>query len=192
MTTFTTAESGISAIYVGYFGRAGDPSGMRYWTNQMQAGVMTISQIAASFSVQVEAVKRYSWLANDRHDPGSVEEFINGVYQDLLRRNADPGGLAYWTAQLQARAGDPQAIGRFILDLISGASGHDDATITNKVVVANYFTSQFANSRLTWDSKVSAEAAAAVTNATSDFSSVKNVEAAVDSYISHRLSTLAP
>ena len=43
----------IEVIYLGYFGRAGDPGGVNYWLNDLQSGG-SLQSISASFSVQVE------------------------------------------------------------------------------------------------------------------------------------------
>ena len=41
MTTFTTPVNQVSSLYVGYFGRAGDPSGENYWIGQLNSGAIT-------------------------------------------------------------------------------------------------------------------------------------------------------
>ena len=189
MTVFSTVEGGVSALYVGYFGRAGDPAGARYWSDQLYKGVMTLPQIAASFSVQTEAVTRYPFLAGNRSDSTGIENFINGIFQDLLCRDADSGGLAYWAAQLHGRAGDAEALGAFIVDVISGAIGYDDATITNKVMVATYFTDAFAKSSLQWNADASLQAKTIVTETTNDLTSVTKGKAAADAYLLARSST---
>ena len=66
MTVFADAYSQVESIYVGYFGRAGDPSGANYWIQQRAAGVPQAA-IAASFAVQPEAVSKYPYLANPDH-----------------------------------------------------------------------------------------------------------------------------
>jgi hypothetical protein len=37
------------ALYIGYFGRAGDPGGVAYWVTQLNAGIMSEASTAASF-----------------------------------------------------------------------------------------------------------------------------------------------
>jgi len=60
MATFTTAQHIVESLYVGYFGRAGDPAGTNYWAGLLNSGQMTTAQIASSFSVQSEATAKES------------------------------------------------------------------------------------------------------------------------------------
>src|SRR5262245_52141373 len=90
VTTFTTPLNQVSSLYVGYFGRAGDPNGESYWIGQLNAGTVTLSQIAASFSVQPEATAKYPYLANPNiGDPGT---FVDQVYQNMFNHTADAAG----------------------------------------------------------------------------------------------------
>jgi hypothetical protein len=143
MTSFATAFSQVESLYVGYFGRAGDPAGANYWIGVLNAGALTLGQVAASFAVQPEATTKYPYLA----DPNVADPvaFIEQIYRNLFNHAADPAGLAYWAAQLQAASGNPQAIGQFILNVISGAIAADNLAITNKVDVAQDFTTQDVN-----------------------------------------------
>lgn len=61
-----------------------------------------------------------------------ITSFIQSVYADLFNRAADAAGLAYWENYLTAKIGIPQAVGAFILNVISGAQRTDQTTITNK------------------------------------------------------------
>ena len=104
----TNAER-VQALFIGYFGRAAEPEGLDYWVGQLNSGTLTYGQIAASFSVQSEAKSQYSFLANQ--NGADADAFVNQVYTNLFNRAADAPGLAYWSSQLEARQGDPQAIG---------------------------------------------------------------------------------
>ena len=49
--------------------------------------------------------------------PAVATAFVNDLYQDVLFRGADPGGLAFWTGQLQAQlpgGGGGSAFGGFL------------------------------------------------------------------------------
>ena len=146
MATVFSGEQAIEALYVGYFGRAGDPSGTNYWVGQLNAG-LSISQIAASFAVQPEATSMYSYLANPNVGGTAAQtQFINQVYQDLFNHAPDAAGLAYYSAQLTAANGNPQAVGQFIINVETGAQGTDATILQNKVTVAQYFTDNLATS----------------------------------------------
>jgi Domain of unknown function (DUF4214) len=136
------------ALYVGYFGRAGDPQGTKFWTSVLDSD-FSIQQEAASFSVQAESQALYPFLANPLGATESqIATFIESVYQDLFNRSPDVNGLAYWTNFLNANLGNPEAVGSFILDVISGAqnsaAGLDQTTIHNKIAVADWLTNAFA------------------------------------------------
>jgi hypothetical protein len=137
------------ALYIGYFGRAGDPNGANFWTSALNSG-FTIQQEAASFSLQAEAQALYPFLANSLGaTQDQIETFIASVYQDLFNRSPDAEGLAYWTNFLNSNLGNPQAVGSFILDVIYGAqntaAGLDQTTIANKIAVADWLTKAFAS-----------------------------------------------
>lgn len=135
----------IQALYVGYFGRGGDPDGYHYWLRNLLDGTNTLDQIAASFSVQPEAKAEYQFL-NGNATVSNISSFIDQVYNNLFNRSADADGKAYWTAQLQAAIGNPDAVGKFILQVIGGAQGNDILTINNKVAAATNLLNAVENS----------------------------------------------
>ena len=124
-----TAVFDLQKIYIGYFGRAADPSGLDYWLGRYNAG-MSLVDIAASFAVQQESREMYTYLALPALGVG-VENFLNAVYLNLFNRELDTEGRNYWSSQL---AGG-KAVGRVIIDIISGAQGDDALIIANKVSV---------------------------------------------------------
>lgn len=150
-----TVQEDITKIYIGYFGRAGDPEGFNYWIGEATDGgdgpggrpPLSLREIAASFSVQPESTSLYPFLANPL--VADSTNFITQVYQNLFNRNPDAEGLAYWKGELAAAAGDPQAVGAMIINIISGAQnsadGQDRTTIDNKVEVGLDWVQSTAN-----------------------------------------------
>src|SRR5258708_33410512 len=138
MTTFASLKDQVESLYVGYFGRTDDGSGASYWVNQIESGAMTLAKVAESFAVQPEALAKYSYLSAP--STGSPTDFVSQVYHQLFNHDADAAGLAYWTAQLTAASGSPQAISQFIGNVISGATGADDTAMKNKVDVPQVVT----------------------------------------------------
>ncbi len=180
MTTFTSVFSQVESLYVGYFGRAGDPAGENYWVSQVSSGALTLSQVASSFSAQPESVAKYPYLANP--GAGDPNAFVDQVYQNLFNRLADTAGKAYWVGQLQAAQGNPSAIGAMILNIISGAIGVDDTTITNKVDVASDFTIEASNSGTTWTNGVASQSATEISATNNTAASVTAAKLATDAY----------
>ena len=120
-------------LYIASFNRAPDAVGLDYWAAQFSGG-MSLSQIAASFFVQPETVAAYPVGQ-------STQTFVNPVYQNVLGRQADTGGLNYWVGQLQSGA---VAQNNFLLAIINGAlaptGGSTDAQyLTNKELVGGHF-----------------------------------------------------
>ncbi len=177
MTTFTTPLNQVESLYVGYFGRAGDPGGVNYWIGQLNAGQASLTSIAASFALSAEAQARYPYLAAPSiGDPG---QFVDQVFRNLFNHLPDMPGRIYWVTQLDAAQGNPQAVGAMILDIISGASGLDSTTITNKVDVAADFSSKAANG-MTWSSGAAAQSSAEIATVDSTAASVTAAKAATD------------
>jgi len=81
----------VTRLYLGYFSRLPDAAGLAYWVGQRQAGV-TLSQISAVFARSEEFQQRYGGTT----DVG----FIVLVYQHVLERMPDDGGLAFWAQKL--------------------------------------------------------------------------------------------
>ncbi len=191
MSTFTNAEAQIQALYVGYFGRAGDPAGMNYWLSQYDAG-MSIAAIAASFSVQTEATNLYPFLKNPLVDDAAHDNaaaFINSVFEDLFNRGenaiVDPTGFAYWLARVVGAASNPQAIGQIIEDIISGATGVDNTTLQNKVTVGDFFTNDLAGSTQPYVGNAINISQSSVGNTTSDPTTVTTQETVITNFINN-------
>ena len=184
MVTFTTPINQIESLYVGYFGRAGDPAGVNYWINSQFffPNPLSPSQIAVAFSQSAEARNKYPYLANPNlGDPG---QFVDQVYQNLFNHPADPAGKAYWVGQLQAAKGDHIVVGQFILNVISGATGLDAITLGNKVVVAADFTTKAGNAGTLWDERAAAQSSSEISAVDDTSASVDAARAATDAFIS--------
>ena len=156
---FTAAQ--VEQLYVGYFGRAGDPAGVQYWVNNLNQGQITFIAVSASFSVQPEALAKYPFLVAP--SSGTVATFINQVYQNLFNHAPDAAGLAFWSATLNANLGNPGAVGGFIANVISGATGADLTAENAKFAVATDFTTQATNAGTTWNATVQAQSASEIT-----------------------------
>lgn len=181
MTTFTTTNTQLESLYVGYFGRAADPAGLQYWTNQLNSGAMTLGRISASFATQSEAIAKYPYLASPTiSDPTT---FVNSVYNQLFGHAPDTAGLAYWVAQLNANKGSPAAVGQMILNIISGATGTDDTVVRNRVDVATDFTSQASNAGTTFNAAAQAQSSAEIATVNDTAASVTAAKAATTAYI---------
>ncbi|WP_306396770.1 DUF4214 domain-containing protein [Telluria beijingensis] len=84
-------EAAIASLYETTFGRAADASGLKFWFDRARDG-LTLEEIADAFT----QVAEFEDIA-ERND----EEFVNALYQQTFGRDADDGGLAFWTNQLE-------------------------------------------------------------------------------------------
>ena len=72
----TTPEQQVEAMYVAYFGRAGDVAGTNFWTTNLETG-QTIDDVAMNFSKSPEAETLYPFLASPATATGSdIHNFI--------------------------------------------------------------------------------------------------------------------
>ena len=90
-----TAAS-VARLYWGALGRSPDGGGLAGWTNAVESGQISLTQAAAGFVGSAEFQATYGSLDNSA--------FVNLLYQNVLERGADPGGLASWVSQLDGGA----------------------------------------------------------------------------------------
>ncbi len=81
----------VSRLFLAYFMRIPDTSGLQFWINEKLNG-KTINTISDSFAASTEFINTYGSLDNTA--------FVNLVYSNLFNRTADTGGFNYWKGQL--------------------------------------------------------------------------------------------
>lgn len=177
-----STRTDIINLYIGYYNRAPDVDGLNYWIGRAEAG-MSLAAIAASYSVQVESVANYPYLADPANS--SPTDFIKTVYQNLFNREPDTEGLTYWSEQLANAAGNPDAIGAMIINIISGAKTAPDSTILeNKRTVADDWATNLASSSSsTYDAAATASAKSILSTVTADTSTVDAAKAQTTTFI---------
>lgn len=79
----------VDSYYNQFFGRSADPEGRQFWIDEMLAGATEEDTMAAFMTTQ-------EYLESN----ATNEEFVRAVYQDVLNRDADTGGLIFWTEAL--------------------------------------------------------------------------------------------
>ena len=122
----------LQQLYIAYFSRPCDPSGLDYWTKQ---GISR-SDFAANMYLQPEFKNVNGSL--------SIEYQVNQIYLNLFNRDADPEGLLYWTTQIIKGSLQLASIAN---DLIWAAEnnpgGSDDSTtLSNKTNAAIAYTAK--------------------------------------------------
>tara|TARA_B100000700_G_C15025562_1_gene847950 strand:+ start:563 stop:2338 length:1776 start_codon:yes stop_codon:yes gene_type:complete len=97
VTGLNTDSGEMFRLYNAAFARFPDASGLEYWINQYSSGVDDERAVASSFLASEEFKERYG-------DNVSDATYVNNLYQNVLGRDADTGGLNYWLGQLNSGA----------------------------------------------------------------------------------------
>jgi hypothetical protein len=187
----------LELIYIGYFGRAADPGGFTFWTNQdseAQAGgqsaALALTNIANSFTPQPETIALYPFLANSSSLVGTtnpallagLQNLVNQIFENEFGHAATDNG--FWAGQV---VNGDVGVGALALAIANGATGADATTITNKITVGLDFTTRTGGAGLGETSPLSpgylSEAKLVVGVTTSDPASIPTAEALTTQFI---------
>jgi len=84
----------IIRLYQAFFAREPDQEGFTFWSNALSNQGFSLSRVAQSFSGSEEFIDTYGSLDND--------QFIELVYQNVLGREPDASGFAYWQGAMSS------------------------------------------------------------------------------------------
>lgn len=85
----------IFRLYCAGLGRFPDESGLEYWIDRATTGGLSLEQVAEHHLTSPE------WASLD---VDSEEKFVSELYRNVLGREAEVEGFAFWTARLNAGA----------------------------------------------------------------------------------------
>ena len=125
----TEYTNSIQQLYVAYFGRPAETTGLAYWEANVAASNGDTSAISAAFSRSPEYLATY---ANK-----SPVEIVNAIYVNLFGRPAEFEGLTFWAGKLENKEAD---ISTIIAAIVGGASAGDQEVFENKGKAAAAFT----------------------------------------------------
>ncbi|MCK0151304.1 DUF4214 domain-containing protein [Marivita sp. S6314] len=134
VSTLTDADMlAFSELYVAYFNRAPDAAGLLYWGSRLADG-MSMDDIAREFFDQPETQALYGTT-------GGTAQFVTAVYSNILGRDPDDVGFAYWVDTLNSGAVDRA---EFIVAMLGGAkastgSASDAQYLETKAEIGAYF-----------------------------------------------------
>ncbi|HMJ77761.1 MAG TPA: DUF4214 domain-containing protein [Iamia sp.] len=114
-------------LYMASFDRAPEPAGLDYWNHKLELGQTTLSKISAFFVKSAEYQATYGNTTN--------QKFVTIVYQNVLEREPEAAGLAYWKGRL-----DQGTITRGNLMIGFSESAEGKALVKGEVVVADVWT----------------------------------------------------
>jgi len=120
----------LQELYVAYFGRAADPTGLDYWT---ETGITTAA-FAANMYAQPEFENEYG--------SKSVANQVNQIYKNLFDREADVDGLTYWTQQINLGVLELAEIAVHLVYAAQNNEGseEDKTALTNRTNAAIAYT----------------------------------------------------
>ncbi|NBQ87921.1 MAG: DUF4214 domain-containing protein, partial [Betaproteobacteria bacterium] len=142
MAVTAAQRTQVSQFYVALFGRAPDAEGLGYWTGQLDGGT-TPQQVANTMFGVAPARGYYPDVTN-------FNQIIGSFYRNVLGRDADAGGLAYWVGELTAAKGDFGVIVVRMIDIVANYAGTSDPVLNqagmdsknlfnNRTSVAQYY-----------------------------------------------------
>jgi len=122
----------LQELYIAYFGRAADPTGLDYWT---ESG---ISQ--AAFAANMYAQNEFKSVYGAK----SVEAQVNQIYKNLFDREADVTGLTYWTQEINLGNLKVAEIATHLIFAAQNNSGSeaDKTALTNRTTAAVAYTAE--------------------------------------------------
>lgn len=97
--TEVSLESKITGLYVAFFNRAADQEGLDYWTSRGEAAQQrgdstsdVLMELSRGFSRHPSFGRNYEGMNN--------HEFVEAIYRNVLGREGDSEGIAYWAREL--------------------------------------------------------------------------------------------
>ncbi|WP_161864697.1 DUF4214 domain-containing protein [Pseudomonas yangonensis] len=160
--------SDLQQLYIGYFGRAADQAGLNFWLDAINSGGLSLDNVHTAFVNSDEYNAQYEGM--------TVSEKVAAVYENVLGRVADEAGLEFWTNAINTGLITEDQL---IEGLLSGLSANDAAIISNKIVVANYYTSAKGDAYVEASKAESADILAGVDATVASVSAALNDVAAV-------------
>lgn len=163
----------VQKMYISYYGRPGDPGGVDFWADQLESAGGDLANIIDAFGNSNEYDSRFGSLSN--------AELVNNIFIQLLGRDADAEGLAFYSAGLDAEEFTLASIALNIADgILAGTS--DASTYANKLAVAVAFTEAIAESDADYGGD-EIDAAVALLSAVDSTDDLDEALAAVDELI---------
>jgi hypothetical protein len=102
-------------LYQATFNRTPDAAGLGYWINAVDKGANIITNVAASFIQSPEFVAKYG------SNPSNAS-YVDNLYQNVLHRAGESGGVAYWNQQLNTGAATKAFVLEQFATLAEGAA----------------------------------------------------------------------
>ncbi|MES2185235.1 MAG: DUF3616 domain-containing protein [Pseudomonadota bacterium] len=145
--TAPTSQQQVAALYAGLLGRAADPGGLAFWSQQLDKG-LSIDGLVDGMLASAEAVQLFG--------NASSAAFVTALYQSAFGRAPEAAGLQYWATILASAGTDTHnarsdLVQQMLTPLLSGAPANaDQQAFANRTDASLYFA-QNANFTVTLD-----------------------------------------
>ncbi len=152
-------QNTIVGLYILYFDRAPDPSGLAFW----QAQDLSAEQIAESFAATAEAQAVYPYLASPTLADPTL--FITEIYQNAFGLVPDAEGLTFWLNYLATPGVN---FATLPLVIAQNASGDGAIALQNRADVALDFTRGIVDANIPFDTAVGETSSSIINTVTAD------------------------
>ena len=132
-TVRSLSQAGIDKLvdlYVEINQRAPDSIGLIFWGARVATGE-TIKDVASVFLNSSEGQANYSSSL-------TTQQFVNAAYQSAYNRNADQGGLDYWSSMIDSGKMTRSDLFVYLSDASDAST--DGKTLINKMNAGGYFS----------------------------------------------------
>lgn len=119
----------VQQLYVAYFSRPADPSGLQYWEGVVAQNNGSTAAVSAAFSQSPEYTAAFAGMNNN--------QIVNQIYLNLFGRSAEPAGLNFWSYALDTGR---MTVSNAVTAIAAGAQGSDMTAYNDKVAGATSFT----------------------------------------------------
>ncbi|MES2297186.1 MAG: DUF4214 domain-containing protein [Pseudomonadota bacterium] len=136
----------VQHLYIAYFGRAADPAGLAYWAAWCRKSLVPtdmpgfaraygqnagVTLLMDEFGKSAESRALYT---------GDNDAFLNAIYHNVLSRDADAGGKAWWLDKIERGVLTRPLAAAYIM---AGAQGSDALSIERKAHAVDLLTTFF-------------------------------------------------
>lgn len=123
----------VQQLYIAYYQRPADPSGMLYWANLLDANGGSLNNIDDAFGNSPESQALYGPI-----NSSTIGHVIDEIYLALFNRLPDAGGKQFYTDGFNSGRFSPASLA---YDILVGAQNDDKIAIDHKTLVAQRFSS---------------------------------------------------
>ena len=131
----------VSLLYISFYTRPPDIVGQDYWIARIDEDGANLDDVVAAFASSAEATELYGAEL-------LPETLVTSLYQDLLNREPDPDGLAFYSDLLTTQS---ISIAQLMQRFHDGMSGDDTIVVQNKIEASDYFITVIADTGQVYD-----------------------------------------